>query len=287
MNQPKLFLTPGGGLRAPWRILIFLAVTFVASQVIAVLISPILVELSAASGAPGTVNSLVGVLALLCGHVASLRFVDGRPWSSVFLGRDASRPTAWIEGWILGALAIGIPCMVLVALGALRFVPGPVGSWLGAAARVSWFLLPAALLEELLARGYLFTVLREAAGWPLALGVTSVGFGLLHIPNYGSTVETITLVTLAGVFLGAVILATRSLYAGWMAHFAWNWMMAVPLHSPVSGFPLATPDYRLVDAGPVWLTGGAWGPEGGIAAAAGMIVALTYLYVRRGSRGES
>ena len=148
-------------------------------------------------------------------------------------------------------------------------------------------MLPAALLEELLTRGYLFAVFRDALGWRSALAVTSLIFGLLHIPNNGATVESITMVTLAGVFLGAIILATGSLYAAWMAHVGWNWAMAVPLHSPVSGFPLATPNYQLLDAGPRWLTGGAWGPEGGIAAAVGMMAGLTYLYARRGSREES
>jgi uncharacterized protein len=85
---------------------------------------------------------------------------------------------------------------------------------------------------------------------------------------------------LAGVFLAAVLLATRSLYAAWMAHFAWNWVMAVPLHANVSGLTLAQPDYQVVDAGPDWATGGAWGPEGGAIAAAAIIAVLVMLYLR-------
>jgi hypothetical protein len=60
---------------------------------------------------------------------------------------------------------------------------------------------------------------------------------------------------------------------------AWNLVQAVVLHAPVSGLPLPTPGYRLVDNGPGWLTGGPWGPEGGLAAAGGMLVA-TFLLVR-------
>ncbi|MNC89195.1 hypothetical protein D3C83_50980 [compost metagenome] len=56
--------------------------------------------------------------------------------------------------------------------------------------------------------------------------------------------------------------------------------MAALLHVPVSGLPLDTPDYALVDDGPDWLTGGLWGPEGGAAGAAGMLGALGYLYWR-------
>ena len=64
--------------------------------------------------------------------------------------------------------------------------------------------------------------------------------------------------------------ATKSLYAAWMAHFAWNWTMAVVFHTAVSGYPMEAPGYRYVDAGPDWATGGDWGPEGGIPAALGM-----------------
>jgi hypothetical protein len=74
---------------------------------------------------------------------------------------------------------------------------------------------------------------------------------------------------------------TRSLYAAWMAHFAWNWTMAVLLHIPVSGLETETPDYRTVDAGPDWATGGPWGPEGGAAAALGMVGGIGYLLTRR------
>jgi hypothetical protein len=57
--------------------------------------------------------------------------------------------------------------------------------------------------------------------------------------------------------------------------------MAVPLHAPVSGLRFEAPDYRTVSTGPSWATGGAWGPEGGAAAALGMLVCLSYLYARR------
>ena len=70
------------------------------------------------------------------------------------------------------------------------------------------------------------------------------------------------------------------LYAAWAAHFAWNWAMAAFLHTAVSGLPFSAPDYRIIDAGPDWATGGKWGPEGGVGAVVGMLVALGFLYAR-------
>jgi len=58
----------------------------------------------------------------------------------------------------------------------------------------------------------------------------------------------------------------------------------VLFHTAVSGLPLEAPDYRVVDAGPDWITGGPWGPEGGAAGGLGMLGALVYLYPRSNAR---
>jgi hypothetical protein len=90
-------------------------------------------------------------------------------------------------------------------------------------------------------------------------------------------------VTLAGIFLGVVRLATVSLWAAFAAHLAWNFVLSGVLHAAVSGTAFPTPGYRVVDAGPDWLTGGAWGPEGGAPAAGGMLAVLWWLRRGRGT----
>ena len=91
---------------------------------------------------------------------------------------------------------------------------------------------------------------------------TSIGFGLLHMGNPGATAQSVAVVVLAGVFLGAILVITRSLYAAWMAHFAWNWSMADVLHAAVSGVQFPYAGYRVGDSGPDWLTGGVVGTRG-------------------------
>ena len=116
--------------------------------------------------------------------------------------------------------------------------------------------------------------------------MSCVVFGLVHLQNAGETLSSISVVVLAGVFLGAVLVATQSLWAAFAAHLAWNWVLAGVLHSAVSGIPFTTPGYRVVDAGPDWATGGVWGPEGGLPAALGLVSGTLYLYVRRRRREE-
>jgi membrane protease YdiL (CAAX protease family) len=209
-----------------------------------------------------------------------LRRVEKLPWSTVGLGRTAAAPPLLLKGAALGAITIGAASLLLLATHMMRVDRTLPGSWWGEAGHSTIVLLPAAFFEELFIRGYVFAVLRRASGWRLALIVTSAVFGLLHAWNPGADAESILAVTVAGFFLGAILLATRSLYAAGAAHFAWNWVMSGALHIAVSGVPSADPDYRVVETGPDWLTGGGWGPEGGLAAVAVMFIAIFYLYGR-------
>lgn len=289
MTARQLFYTDSGALRALWRILVF-AVATVASFVVAdALVGPVIAWVFRLIGVRGVSSETwVESAAVFGGTVVSLRWIDKRPWRYVWLGRDAAHPRFWLLGFAVGTLAIGVPILILIAGDWLRQGAGGGGSWAAAALRTTLFLVPAALVEELTTRGYLLSVLKDAWGWPWAIGATSLAFGLLHLANEGANVESMTLVTLAGVFLASVLWATRSLYAAWMAHLGWNWMMAVVFHTAVSGYPLESPHYRYVDAGPDWATGGAWGPEGGVPAGLGMGagVGIVYLFARRGRQSR-
>ncbi len=215
-----------------------------------------------------------------------LRRLDKLPWSEIGLDRSAATPGVLVKGAALGGLTIGVTSGLLLATHMLRVYPAMPGSWWNEAGRSTVILLPAAFFEELFIRGYVFALLRRAAGWKFALISTSIVFGLMHVANSGADPESILAVIVAGFFLGVIFLVTRSLYAAGAAHFAWNWVMSGALHIAVSGLPSRDPDYRVVDSGPDWLTGGPWGPEGGLAAVAAMFVVLFYLYGRHLRRME-
>ncbi len=278
MDAPNLFFSHDRALRAPWRIAAFCLITVVAVLAASSLFGPIFQWLGVGDPASEVWIEAIGALG---GTAIVLRVIDNRPWSDVWMGRDAARPSLLALGFALGAAAIGLPILILIASRWLRNAGGPPGSWFLAALRVTLFLAPAALIEELLSRGYILSVLRESWGWVSAISTMSVVFGLMHVFNAGVTLQSLLLVTLAGFFLAMVLYVTRSLYAAWMAHLAWNWTMAVLFHTAVSGIPLEAPAYRYVDAGPNWATGGEWGPEGGLLAGLGMCAGIVFLAVRR------
>jgi len=198
--------------------------------------------------------------------------------SALYLERAALDFRKIALGLFLGALGIGVPSALLLISSELGVQAAPAGNWVGAAIFDVQFFALAAAMEELVVRGYLFSLLRRQWGPRTALVATSLAFGGLHVLNPGASAESIFNVTVAGFLLGGVLLRTESLYATIAAHFAWNWTMAALFHSAVSGASIPAPNYVTVDNGPDWLTGGPWGPEGGAAATVAMLIVIFYLY---------
>jgi membrane protease YdiL (CAAX protease family) len=263
-------------LRVPWRLLSFGVAWVLAQGIAESILGPLAGLLSGAIGEPVPAYPWASLIGVTAACAVSLRFVDDVPWSVMALGDGAWHWRRVARGAAIGAAAILATAALLAAVGALRLETTPRGmvdgamfvpdSWSGTALRLFLLLGPAALWEELVFRGYLYAVAHEAGGRAIARWSSSVAFGAVHLLNPGANVRTTMVVVLAGWCLCVLRERTASLPAAWSAHLAWNWVMAAVLHMPVSGLPFATPGYRAVVQGGEWLTGGAWGPEGGMMA---------------------
>lgn len=280
MTSRAFFVAEDGRPHPPWRILMFLLLVVACVIVTTVTLRAFVAPLHQITGIGGTGAAYTATIALLLAHWMTLESFDKRPWSFVGLGREQAKPRTLLFGVALGATPIALASLALLGAGFMTLRDSPDGSWISSAVKVLIILVPAALYEELLMRGYAFAALREWLGNPAAVALTSIAFGLLHAANPGSTYTPLLVVTLAGVYLGVILIATRSLYAAWLAHAAWNFAQAGLLHVPVSGLPMARPDYELVETGPDWITGGEWGPEGGAVAAAAILASCAFLYWR-------
>lgn len=285
LGDPPTSLMPGPPLRrmvAAGRIGAFIGLSLVALVVVPALVYPFVQLANAAAGTRLIGYSVIGCVALLVATAVAVR-IFREPWrEATRLGVDALGAWPVVGGLSAGWFAIAIPTGLLIWLGVLHVVPAEPGNWEEGALLALAILVPAALTEELALRGYAFNLLLRAWGPVAAIGVTSVLFGLLHLFNPGVTALSVTMVTLAGVFLAAVRLAFNSLWAAWLAHLAYNFVQAAVFHTTVSGLAIPQPNYRTVSAGPDWLTGGAWGPEAGVAAAGGMLVVSFLLAVHAG-----
>jgi uncharacterized protein len=143
-----------------------------------------------------------------------------------------------------------------------------------------------AVTEELMIRGLLFRLLEERTGTWVALVVSSVVFGAIHLPNPDATLwGAVAIAIEAGCMLGAAYAATRTLWLPIGLHFGWNFAAAGLFGTEVSGSNMAQGLLHGVTSGPVILSGGAFGPEGSIyAVLAGTALTIAFMLVahRRG-----
>jgi len=195
------------------------------------------------------------------------------------------RALGFALGGIAGALAAGTALAVAVLLGAAEWTRdhGTPLDYLGAVGKTIFVLAPAALSEELIFRGVPLILLARALGRGTAIVLIAVLFALAHLTNPNVTPLAIGNIALAGVFLGLAFYAPGGIWTAWGAHLGWNSMLAA-LDAPVSGVPFRIPflDYQAGD--PTWLTGGQFGPEGGLSSTLALTIAV--LVARRWAGGR-
>ncbi|HET7232193.1 MAG TPA: CPBP family intramembrane glutamic endopeptidase [Longimicrobium sp.] len=262
------------GVRAGWRIGLWLgAFVFLAAL--------IFWGIMAAGVRPGLeITTAVELFTAVVTGIALLVLVDRRAPGALGYAADPAGPRDSVLGFGLGGTAIALAAVVLTVAGTVRWVADS-GSWpeyVAALAGALVLFAVAAAAEEAIFRGYAFQALVQGIGaWPAVLASSAL-FALAHMGNPSVTWVALANIFLAGVMLGWAYLRTRSLWFCTGVHLGWNWTMSALLDFPVSGLIRDTPLYDVASLGPRWMTGGNFGPEGGIAASA-VIVALTALLV--------
>jgi uncharacterized protein len=139
-------------------------------------------------------------------------------------------------------------------------------------------LAVAALAEEVAFRGYPFQRLIEATGPTVATLLLSFLFGIIHLNNPGATLASTLVTVFAGWLLSVAYLRTRALWVGWGFHFAWNASMGILFGLPISGITNFSPVISSNTVGPFWITGGQYGPEGGLVAGLVLIVLIFVMF---------
>ncbi len=165
-----------------------------------------------------------------------------------------------------GAALMGVIVAGLVATRGVAYEsPGSAAIYvlLGILGNGSLMVL-AAVFEEIAFHGYGFQRLVGAVGPLGAVAVLSGLFGAAHLMNPSVTALSTANTALAGVLLSVAYLRTRALWLPIGLHWAWNFTMGPIFSLPVSGLRFGPPLLRAKIIGPKWLTGGAYGPEGGV-----------------------
>ncbi|MGO1854877.1 CPBP family intramembrane glutamic endopeptidase [Microbacterium gubbeenense] len=183
-------------------------------------------------------------------------------------------------GLALSAATVGI----LALFGAYT-----ITGWgsIGGALAVAGTMCAIAVAEEVFFRGVVFRLIRGRWGVGIALGVSAVLFGLVHLVNPGATLwGAVAIAIEAGLMLGAAYLATGSLWLAIGLHFGWNFATVGLFGSVTSGAEARDSLVTAVTSGPDWLSGGSFGPEGSVIAIAVCSVTTVLLLCVAHRRGR-
>jgi uncharacterized protein len=215
--------------------------------------------------APGPVAGIVATLfaaaMMLVVYTAIVRFMEQRPVTELALpamGKELG------IGILLGAGLYTACILILMVFGTYRI--NGFNDW--------HILLPGLAVtiatgfyEELFFRGGVFRLAERWFGTWIALLISGLVFGFVHMGNEGSTMQgLISISTWAGLLLAATYILTRRLWLGIGLHAAWNYTQGSVFSGIVSGNGQAAGLTKSTIEGPEWLTGGAFGIEASVVA---------------------
>jgi len=274
-RTPRRFSEPA--LRPLWMAASFAVLLYVCWMLLAGLFQPRLDWLAGTTFASRLLlyylclNGFVLALSAAC-----LCLLDGESFRALGL---------WFHSnWFLQGLAglawgSGVISLTALALFLSRAVAVPPVSFRPSAHLVLLlaFLFLAATFEELTFRGYALQRLAVGLGPVAAACVSSALFGFAHSGNPQATLLSTLNTMLAGIFLAAARLRSRALWMPIGLHFGWNLFLGPVFSFPVSGYAFGAKELAAHAVVPLWLTGGAYGPEGSAALTAILVAAILLL----------
>lgn len=225
-------------------------------------------------------NALFLVILLVTGFTA-LNWVATRNGSLRSTNALPSRPTARREwqvgaalGWALSLLAI-LPAMLIGALHPMFWV-SPRAFGLSFLALLT--VLFGSLAMELAFRGFLFRSLMGATGPTMAAFLLAVIYAFTVTSATTTTPFSFSVSLLMGILFAMAYLRTRALWLGWGLHFASLAVVGVLFGLPLAGSAELAGLVASEASGPVWVTGGFYGPQGAFLTLVVLLAGMFALY---------
>jgi uncharacterized protein len=282
-ERSKIFYGPNG-LRAGWRMLIFLLILgcIVGAIRLAAHYAAIL------SGAPPNkpaqqttlTPGLVAIgeavtfgLILFVSWIMAL--IERRKISHYGLPLRTPFPKNFWVGLLWGFLAISGVLFVMFLFHGFRITGIDThGSALGLSA-LEWAVgfVMVGLSEEFMFRGYMQFTLTTGVGFWLATCVTCALFAYVHKGNPGESPFGLIQVAAFGIFSCIALQRTGNLWWPIGFHAAWDWGQTFFYGVPDSGLNASHNFLHAEFHGPKWLTGGSTGPEGSVLTLIALVIA--------------
>ena len=257
------------GLRAGWRLLLFLLMLVALGAVARTIIIRILIPagFSHDNFTPSSIavpDAFFLCIVALAAWVMSK--IEGRKIGQYGLPFRQGMMQHLCLGLGIGFLASSATVLIIYLLHGLRIASPTIRgatilTW--AAAWGGTFLL-SAIAEEFLYRGYAqFTLATGIGFWPAAVLLSAL-FGFGHLSNKGENIFGALSVVSFGLLLCLFLRRTGTLWCAVGFHLGYDWGQTFFYGVPNSGFVPSHNLFNVTLHGPQWLTGGTVGPEASV-----------------------
>ena len=221
------------------------------------------------------IGTLLVAAAMLSLYSLFVRWFEGH-WAQDLPLKKGLPHTAAGLGVGLGYFVIVVALMM--AFGVYK-ITGTGSEWTDVVSSFFVFLL-VAIGEEVIFRGVFFRWIDEKWGFAVALLLSALVFGLVHITNQNASLwSSLAIAIEAGLLLGAVYKYFGTLWAPIGVHWAWNFSQGNVFGFAVSGTDAGASLLHSEVSGSDWLTGGAFGAEASvISVAVGLAVSASLVW---------
>ena len=279
-----------------WKIISMFALLFLGVELIVVALGLGMNLLMRAVGAGDNVKVLLGstisrggmIAAALLLTIPMLTNVLNKPGNQILYPKKSGWGKDLLAGIGISAAAMAVVFLLELALGWIKIDGFAFSSlpW-DACLRAFWLALlvnaTAAVSEEVIFRGFLFTGVKEAWDTNGALLISAIIFGGVHILANASDgtnwARLIPMVALVGVMLAWAYMRTGNLWLPTGLHFAWNLFQddIFKLNGKLSSETLV--GFQTSLNAPGWFAGSSFGIEVGAAGILALLVTLLGIWV--------
>ena len=254
------------GLRAGWRLLLYILLIALSSTLIGFVARKLGAPTRGVSPPPAVLVQELTGFAVVFGCALIMSRIERRSPGEYGLPiAEAFKKKFWL-GMLIGLAEISVLIGLISAFGGYSF--GSIA--LSSKGIIGWGLLHLVLFtvvgffEEFMFRGYTQFTLGDGIGfWPAAL-LLSLGFGAVHLGNPGEGPVGAASVALVGIFFAFTLYRTGNLWYAVGLHASFDWGETYLFSVPNSGTFMEGHLSNSILHGAKWLTGGTVGPEGSI-----------------------
>lgn len=229
--------------------------------------------------AAGQINWLLIIIqeaVMIAVPVIAWKKLSKRPLAEMGLSGLRGRGRELGFGLALGFIAITLACAAVLASGSAYVASWTMKFTAGTFLDIVLFV-SIGFAEEIFSRGYIMSSLRQTRSMAAVIVLSSVIFSCLHLLNSGFALLPFFNIALAGLLFAYMFVRSNNIWMPIGFHITWNYFQGSVYGFPVSGSAaggVITTIYPKSDL----LNGGAFGPEGGLAVTAALL--LCFLAVK-------